>query len=74
MTWNIEGYFRNSVEIRQLADSYSPDLIFLSEPWLFQSDVSSATTLLTPEYRVFLNSDDLYDPDLPLIKNRAHGA
>ena len=63
----------NFVEIRQIADAYSADLIFLLEPCLFQSDASAATSLLSSDYKVFLNSDDLYEPDIPLLKNRAHG-
>ena len=55
-----------------MADSFSPDLIFLSEPWLFQSDLHLATDLMRPAYKMFLNSDDLYDPDLPLMQTRAH--
>ena len=45
----------------------------MSEPWLFQSDLSLATNLLQTHYKIFLNSDDLYDPDLPLLQSRAHG-
>ena len=73
MTWNIEGYSRSSLEIRQIVDSYTPSLLFISEPWLFLSDLKVATQLLTPQYKMFLNSDDLYNPDLPLLKSRAHG-
>ena len=47
--------------------------MFLSEPWLFQADLPRATELLSSQYKMFLNSDDLYDPQLPLLQNRAHG-
>ena len=32
-----------------------------------------ATCLLHSQYKMFLNSDDLYDLDLPLLQTRAHG-
>ena len=48
-------------------------MIFLSEPKLFQADVKIATELLSPAYSYILNSEDLYDPDLPLSSNQAHG-
>ena len=73
MTWNIEGFSRSSFEIKQLIDSVSPELIFLSEPCLFQCDANLATNLLSHQYSFFLNSEDFYEPDLPLHTNRAHG-
>ena len=73
LTWNIEGYSRSSLEIRQIVDVHCPDLIFLSEPWLFQPDLQLASILLNNVYKMFLNSDDLYDPELPLLQTRAHG-
>ena len=73
LTWNIEGYSRSSLEIRQLADAYSPDLILLSEPWLFQCDSQLVTQLLNPQYKMLLNSDDVYDPELPLLHSNTSG-
>ena len=74
LTWNIEGYSRNCFELRQILDSsVSPDLIFLSESKLFQPDVKLSTALLSPDYEFFLNSEDLYEPGLPLVANQAHG-
>ena len=50
-----------------------PDLVFLSEPQVFQSDIDQFTVGLRHEYCYSLNSDDLYDPELPQIKSRAAG-
>ena len=47
--------------------------MFLSKPSLFQADLPRATELLSAQYKRFLNSDDLYDPQLHLLQNRAHG-
>ena len=49
-----------------------PDLIFLSEPWMFQSDIPIITKIFD-EYNVILNSDDKYDEELPLRCSRAYG-
>ena len=40
---------------------------------MFQADAKLATQLLTPTYSYILNSEDLYDLDLPLSSNQAHG-
>ena len=73
LTWNIEGFQRSFLEIRQVLDQNPVDLVFLSEPWLFQCDLLQCTKLLHHDYKMYLNSDDVYDPDLPLLNSRAHG-
>ena len=73
LTWNIEGFQRSFLEIRQVLDQNPADLVFLSEPWLFQCDLHQATQLLHHDYKMYLNSDDVYDPELPLLHSRAHG-
>ena len=50
-----------------------PDFIFISEPWLFQSDLALATSIFNPEYCSSLNSDDKFDQDLALSSCKAHG-
>ena len=50
-----------------------PDLVFLSEPQVYQTDINAYTTGLQHEYCYRLNSDDLLDPDLPQVKSRAIG-
>ena len=51
----------------------NPDLIFLSEPKLFQCDLKQVMQYFEGEYCSFLNSDDLYDPELPLISSNSFG-
>ena len=53
--------------------SVLPDVVFLSEPQVYQTDISVYTTGLQHEYCYQLNSDDLFDPDLPQVKSRAIG-
>ena len=45
--------FQLFLEVRQLADSFSADLIFLSEPWIFQTDLLLVTDLMRPGYKMF---------------------
>ena len=54
-------------------DQHSPDFVFLSEPMLFQCDQLLAMNLFKGEYSSALSSDDIFDPELPLVKNRAKG-
>ena len=48
-------------------------LVFLSEPQIYQCDLPSIAQYLDHDYCYSLNSDDLYDEELPLICNRAKG-
>ena len=64
---------RVSNDLQAIANDIDVDLIFISEPHLFQCDLGRATTPLNPSYNSFLNSDDLYNPELPLISSRAFG-
>ena len=49
------------------------DFIFLNEIQIFQFDVSQVTPLFIGEYCFASNTEDLHDPELGLLKNRAHG-
>ena len=56
-----------------LVDSVLPDFIFLSETQTFQHEAKTAIELCEGAYSCSLNSDDLYDSELPFIKNRSNG-
>ena len=73
MTWNIEGFRRNLFNLKHLINIHSPDFVYLSEPQIFGNDVDSQMKYLSGDYCFSLNSEDNYDPDLPLTKSRAHG-
>ena len=60
------------LDLKTIVDQYSPDLLFLSEPWLFQSDLPNIKKIF-PGYIAILNSDDKFDPDIALQSTRAHG-
>ena len=73
MTWNIEGFARNLFNLKYYADIHHPDIIFLSEPQIFSSDIGLVMKPLASTYSVSLNSADKYDPELPLMKSKANG-
>ena len=59
--------------LKILVDNESPDFIFLNECLLFKFEELDATDLFRGEYCHELNSDDIHDPDLPFLKNKANG-
>ena len=59
--------------MKKFTDSLKPDLVFISEPLLFQADLQSNMRYFRGEYVGFLNSEDLYDNDLPMTISRAKG-
>ena len=73
MTWNIEGFRRNTLNLTHYVNTYSPDFIFLSEPQIFSCDVANAMSFLRGEYVYSLNSSDKYEHDLPLLSSKAYG-
>ena len=73
MTWNIEGIKPQQYFLSEALLSQLPDLVFLSEPQAFQSDMGSAMKTVCHEYCHWLNSEYLYDQDLPLVKTKAKG-
>ena len=73
LTWNCEGLKANIFTLKTFIGQHSPDLCFLSEPQVFQADIDAILEYVKGEYCHFLNSDDLYYPDLPLTKNKCSG-
>ena len=49
------------------------DLIFLSEPKVFSSDIPQLMKYLTSEYCFSLNSGEASHPDLPITNSTAYG-
>ena len=73
ITWNIEGLGRNILNLKHFCTTHEPDLIFLSEPQVFQCDVAALMSHFSGSYLYSLNSLDKYELDLPLMKSRAQG-
>ena len=73
LTWNLEAFSRNVYNLKYFATCFMVDLIFICEPQIYQCDVDLNMNHLQGEYCHALNSTDKYDPDLPLVKPKAHG-
>ena len=50
-----------------------PSLVFLSEIQAYQSDILSLSRYFEDEYCLSHNSEDITDPELPMIKSKAKG-
>ena len=72
LSWNVEGFKRDFSTLLFYIKKYSPSLVFLSEPQIYACNLGEAITGLGG-YKVLLNGEDTYDPDLPLNKLRAVG-
>ena len=73
MTWNIEGWKRNHLNLKHFVDEFEPDLLFLSEPQSFQCDIPTYYDCFRNSFSYHLNSDDILCPDLPFDSRRAFG-
>ena len=73
MSWNIEGIRNSSFGLQHFIDLHSPSLICISEPQSYQCDISSTLQNISPSYSYHLNSEDLFDEYLPLVKSKAKG-
>ena len=74
LTWNCENIKNNIYCLKDfLYQEFPADLIFLSEPNIFQHDLKSAASQLKSNYCMYLNSDDLHDPELAMIRSRIMG-
>ena len=73
MSWNIEGLARNIYNLKHFINIHLPDLVFISEPMIFQHDIDLDMMPLRGEYNFSVNSADKFDPELPLVRSRAHG-
>ena len=75
LSWNIEGSRRNHLNLKFFWDDLNPDLIFLSEPQVFQCDLGMGI-LSRPfkgAYSILLNSEETTQPELSLDTSRAYG-
>ena len=73
LSWNIENIRRNVFVLRDFLNTEDVSLVFLSETQVYQCDLPSIVQYLDHDYCYSLNSDDLYDQDLPLVNSRAKG-
>ena len=64
---------RNVFSLRTFCDLYLADLVFISEPLLFQADLPQIMEYFKGEYKCSLSSEDLLDPDLSFRNNKTKG-
>ena len=50
-----------------------PDLVFLSEPQVFQCDIGLLSKPFSGKYPMLLNSEETTNPDLALDSSKAYG-
>ena len=73
LTWNIEGIRRHIFFLAEILNREKSYLAFLSEPQVYQCDLPNITQYISHDYCFALNSDDIYDPDLPMVSSKALG-
>ena len=73
LTWNIESIQSSIFFLNDVLSKHLPDLVFLSEPQCFQSDILTVMDYVKGEYKFHLNSEDINDLDLPFTSSRAKG-
>ena len=73
LTWNCEGLKNNIFKLTSVPLNNNVTFAFLSEPQLYQCDTASIFQYLEGDYCWSLNSHDILDPELPLIKSKAIG-
>ena len=73
LTWNIEGIKRNTFLLAEVLKTKDISLAFLSETQAYQCDLSNIAQYIEHDYCYSLNSDDISDPELPLLRSNAKG-
>ena len=74
LTWNCENIKNNVFCLKDVLYSKFPaDLVFLSEPNIFQHDLKVTLSQVNSKYCSFLNSDDLHDSELAMTTSRTVG-
>ena len=73
LTWNLEGMKRNLASLKHITEKAFPDLIFISEPSIFTSDLRVCMSLFRCKYCWELNSEDRYDQEAAMTKSRTIG-
>ena len=73
LSWNIEGWGRNCFNLLHFVDACLPDMVFLSEPQVFLSDIAALFSLFDGKFAFHQNSEDAFCPDIPLSTRRAKG-
>ena len=73
ITWNIEGLKSQLFVFTELLLKHLPDLVFISEPLVFKTNVRQYLAYVEHEYCFHLNTDEVSDQLLSFQKSHAKG-
>ena len=76
ISFNIEGFYRNSLYLQQLISELSPKLIFLQEIWVPYSEEANLNSVF-PTYSVQISTPDQFTPvedNLGISEHVWHGS
>ena len=61
------------MSLKHFCDQYEPQMVFLSEPQVFNCDMELLSSPFRGQYSFLLNSEETSNPELALDCPRAHG-
>ena len=64
---------KNLFTLKNYIEVSNPDLVFISEPQIFTSDLPLCSSHFKDEYCMELNSEDKLDEEIAMIKSKADG-
>ena len=73
LTWNIEGIRRNCFVLAEILNTRDLSFAFLTEIQAYQNDLQNVLDYVQEKYCFAATSDDIMDPDLPLLRSKAKG-
>ena len=73
LSWNIEGIKRNLFSLKNFTELTKPDLIFLSEPLIFSTDLPYCMSFFKGDYCSELNSEDKINTETAMRKSKPTG-
>ena len=73
LSWNVEGFRRNYLNLKHFFDHFQPQMVFLSEPQLYNCDMTLLASPFRGKYSFLLNSEEASNPELALDCLKARG-
>ena len=73
LSWNIEGIKRNLFSLKNFTELTKPDLIFLSEPLIFSTDLPYCMSFFKGDYCSELNTEDKINTETAMRKSKPTG-
>ena len=73
LTWNCEEIKNSIFFLKDILSGSEISFVCISEPQIYQCHANQVLSYLEGEYCWYLNSEDILDPELPLVRSKAHG-